>query len=91
MGAERSESYVNLASYDKVPAARQMSDYILYIYPNNCLSHKVSPSQYSGGLISRASERPGERGFISAGFDLSSFANFLSHSTVRRVSACVKV
>lgn len=49
-GPVRSESYVNLASYDKVPVARQMNDSIWYTYPNNRLSHKVSLSQYSGGL-----------------------------------------
>lgn len=52
-GAERSESYVNLASYDKAPVARQMNDSISYTYPDNWLSHKVSPAQYSGGLIRR--------------------------------------
>lgn len=52
-GAERSESYVNLASYDTVPVERQMNDSIWYTYPDNWLSHKVSPSQCSGGLFRR--------------------------------------
>lgn len=81
-GAERSESYVNLASYDKVPVARQMNDSIWYTYPDNWLSHKVSPSQYSGGLIWKEREA-----LFHLGFDLSSLAHFLSCRT--SASKCI--